>query len=237
MKMKRTLLAGLLIVSAAPIANADALFDTSSSFQVVGTNAPSSFTQTVTQVPGTYSLDAGALSLTLSIVSGSGGAEWLVFNYITTNGGPISQPGQNFEIHENGNVAAQPLNFIGFYTQFSSNGTALTPTSSFFGGQPIGSNPVPGEAGSGWLVTGLSDPVAQGPFNIGETVIDPFSQLAPALGNTALPINGYELALEFAPQLAAVPEASTWVMMILGFVGIGFIGYRRTPSAAIGGAA
>ena len=28
-------------------------------------------------------------------------------------------------------------------------------------------------------------------------------------------------------QVAAVPEPSTWAMMILGFAGIGFIGYRR----------
>jgi hypothetical protein len=225
MKMKRSLLAGLLIVSAAPIASADALFDTSSSFQVVGTNAPTSFTNTVSQMPGTYSLDNGALNLTLSIVPTSGSAEWLVFSYSTANGGAISQPSQDFEIHENGNVAAQPLNFIGFYTQFGSNGTALTPTSSFFG-QPIGTNPVPGEVGSGWLVTGLNDHVAQGSFSIGETVVDPFSQLPPALGNPTVPINDYELALEFAPQ-AAVPEVSTWAMLILGFAGIGFLAYRQ----------
>jgi hypothetical protein len=28
--------------------------------------------------------------------------------------------------------------------------------------------------------------------------------------------------------VAAVPEASTWAMMILGFLGLGFIGYRRS---------
>jgi hypothetical protein len=28
---------------------------------------------------------------------------------------------------------------------------------------------------------------------------------------------------------AAVPEASTWAMMILGFAGVGFVGYRRKP--------
>ena len=28
--------------------------------------------------------------------------------------------------------------------------------------------------------------------------------------------------------VAAVPEASTWAMMILGFAGVGFIAYRRS---------
>jgi hypothetical protein len=32
---------------------------------------------------------------------------------------------------------------------------------------------------------------------------------------------------------AAVPEASTWAMMILGFTGIGFMTYRRRTAAAL----
>ncbi|SDJ65015.1 MULTISPECIES: PEP-CTERM sorting domain-containing protein [Bradyrhizobium] len=31
---------------------------------------------------------------------------------------------------------------------------------------------------------------------------------------------------------AAVPEASTWAMMLLGFLGLGFLGFRRSPKAA-----
>jgi hypothetical protein len=29
-----------------------------------------------------------------------------------------------------------------------------------------------------------------------------------------------------------VPEPSTWIMMAVGFAGLGFAGYRRTRSAA-----
>jgi len=28
-------------------------------------------------------------------------------------------------------------------------------------------------------------------------------------------------------QVAAVPEASTWAMMVFGFLGVGFVAYRR----------
>lgn len=35
--------------------------------------------------------------------------------------------------------------------------------------------------------------------------------------------------------VTAVPEPSTWVMMILGFAGIGFMTYRRPKVAAIAG--
>jgi hypothetical protein len=34
------------------------------------------------------------------------------------------------------------------------------------------------------------------------------------------------------PGVGAVPESSTWVMMILGFVGIGFMAYRRKNNTA-----
>jgi len=34
-------------------------------------------------------------------------------------------------------------------------------------------------------------------------------------------------------QVAAVPEPSTWAMMILGFVGIGFMAYRRKSKPAL----
>ena len=40
--------------------------------------------------------------------------------------------------------------------------------------------------------------------------------------------NGSPSVLEL--NVAAVPEASTWAMMILGFLGIGFMAYRRKPS-------
>jgi hypothetical protein len=41
--------------------------------------------------------------------------------------------------------------------------------------------------------------------------------------------NGETLSL--TEQVNAVPEASTWAMMILGFVGIGFLAYRRRHQA------
>lgn len=37
----------------------------------------------------------------------------------------------------------------------------------------------------------------------------------------------------FVPQVAAVPEPSTWAMMILGFAGIGFMVYRRRNAPAM----
>jgi PEP-CTERM motif len=230
-KLKLAFLAALLAASAAQAARADALFDTNSTFQVVGGNSPDSFSNTVALTPGTTLLGSGALSLTLTIVPASGGAEWLVFNYSTTAGGAISQPNQNWSLSQNGLVALQPLNFIASYVQFNNNGTAIAPSYSVFG-QTLMNNPVPGFTGFGQGANGFKSPDGPGPFfNLG-AFADPFSQIAPSLGNTQLVINGWEQALEFAPQVAAVPEPSTWAMMILGFAGVGFIAYRRKVLAS-----
>lgn len=43
-------------------------------------------------------------------------------------------------------------------------------------------------------------------------------------------IGNFAATLHIAP---AVPEPSTWVMMILGFAGVGFVAYRRRAQAAL----
>ena len=37
--------------------------------------------------------------------------------------------------------------------------------------------------------------------------------------------------LSFDASLFVVPEPSTWAMLLLGFAGLGFVGYRRTRRA------
>jgi len=34
-------------------------------------------------------------------------------------------------------------------------------------------------------------------------------------------------------NISAVPEPSTWAMMILGFAGVGFLAYRRRNQTAV----
>jgi len=36
-----------------------------------------------------------------------------------------------------------------------------------------------------------------------------------------------------AMSIAAVPEPSTWAMMILGFAGVGFVAYRRKSTPGL----
>lgn len=45
--------------------------------------------------------------------------------------------------------------------------------------------------------------------------------------------NGGDFAGDFVQSVTAVPEPSTWAMMILGFAAIGFMAYRRSPVLAL----
>jgi hypothetical protein len=62
---------------------------------------------------------------------------------------------------------------------------------------------------------------ATGLLNVGQNVLS-------FVGQT----NADETAFFDNVSVAAVPEASTWAMMILGFFGVGFMAYRRKSSAS-----
>lgn len=95
----------------------------------------------------------------------------------------------------------------------------------------------------GDVITGLIPTL--GPLNFGGITVDDihFSLLAPINGstfNTAtgewfnpdLGANVSQLILTADFHVAAVPEASTWAMIIVGFAGVGFMAYRRRNHAA-----
>src|ERR1700756_1914174 len=97
-----------LLLGTAGAAKAD-LFVSGSIFTDSGTSSPTSFSQSVTLAPGTYSLDGGALSLDLSIVPAGAGDEWLVFNYTTVGGVPLSCDGCDWSLYQTGLQAAVPV--------------------------------------------------------------------------------------------------------------------------------
>jgi hypothetical protein len=50
---------------------------------------------------------------------------------------------------------------------------------------------------------------------------------------TGVVFNSSQIAFEFDNvTIASVPEASTWAMMLLGFLGLGFMAYRRKENSA-----
>ena len=228
MQSKLIVTTAVLLGLAAP-AHAANLFVPGSTFQVNTTNSPDSFSNTVNLTPGTQLLDDGAVSLNISIVGASDGGEWLVFNYTTTSGAPLSADDDYWSVNQLGLDAAVPVNFNYAYSEFLVNGVSQPWSYSFFGGYTPISSPVPGLSGTGvGNLTSFNSPQAAGPLgNLGAFISSYSSYLSSADIDPTM-VNGWTQALEFTPQTAAVPELSTWAMMLAGFVGLGFLGYRKT---------
>lgn len=219
----------LLMTSWCVAAKAD-VFVIGSTFTLQAFNSPDSFTEPVTLTAGNHLLDSGAVNLHISIVpDGALGAEWIVLNYTTTNGGPLSSPDAFWGIEKIGIDLSGKSQLISYYQQWTHDGVALAPTSLRFAGTVIATNPIPGELGTGYLSTG-HDLVGTfgcspcffpaGPFEEWGTELGPFDQLDD-VGIPSADVNGFEDALLFQP----VPEPSSLVMTCSALVGC--IGVRR----------
>jgi hypothetical protein len=211
-------------------AASDPLFVLGSTFQVEASNSPDSFTSNVTLTPGTTLLDGGALSLTISIVPDTGASEWLVFNYATTGGGALSQPGSYWSVNQVGIDAAVGVNFTAAFGEFENNGTALTPSTSIFGGYSVESNPVPGLSGTGLGVGGFSAPFAAGALPSLGAYISPWSYLDDT-GIDSTQVNGYMQALQFSATTPAVPEPAPWALLVAGVGALRWVRGRRERGA------
>jgi hypothetical protein len=210
-----------------------ALFTNGATFTIDFENSPTSENDTVTFSPGvTQLVDGDNLDLTISVVAAGGGAEWAVFNYLTTSPNlPLSTAGQDWSIEQIGIPAAVPLNFIADYAQWQGpNGANIPQTGGIFG-QTLMASPVPGLTGSGEGNSGFVNPIGgPGPLPGLGSFANPFDIVLNGL--PAAQVNGFTEALEFSSQ-TPVPEPSTWAMMLLGFAGLGFLGYRQTAKARL----
>jgi hypothetical protein len=231
MQTKLIVTTAVLLGLAAP-AHAE-LFTVGADFTVNFQNSPTSESDTATFSPGvTQLLDGGNVDLTINVVSAGGGAEWVVFNYQTVSADlPLSVSGEDWSINQLGLPAAVALNFIADYSQwYGPNGANIPQTGGIFG-QTLESNPVPGQTGSGEGASGYVSPVGSGPLGNLGAFASPFDIVLNGLPATQ--VNGFTQALEFTPTTSTVPEPSTWAMMLLGFAGLGFLGYRQTAKARV----
>lgn len=231
MQTKLIITTAMLLGLAAP-AHAE-LFTIGANFTIDLTNSPTTETDTVTFSPGvTQLIDGGNLDLTISVVAAGGGAEWVVLNYQTVSADlPLSTGGEDWAINPIGLPAAVALNFIGDYTQWQGPDGANIPQTGGIFGQTLMASPVAGVTGSGEGALGYVDPIGgPGPLPGLGGFADPFNIVLNGL--PADQVNGVTAALEFAPVSPAVPEPSTWAMMLAGFAGLGLMGWRGSRKAA-----
>lgn len=209
------------------------IFTDGASFTVTTQNSPAvGGSNTVTFTPGVaQSLDGGALSLTIDVVSGGGDKEWAVFNYQASSGA-LSTGGQNWSIEQVGIPTSVATNFIAGFTQWlDPSGGTIDQTGSIFG-QTLGTTPVPGFTGNGEGTSGFVAPFPVGPLPQLGAFADPFQIVINGLGGVTPA--GFRQALEFEPQspLTPVPEPQTWAMMLIGFTGLGFVAFKRRQERA-----
>jgi hypothetical protein len=88
------------------------------------------------------------------------------------------------------------------------------------------SSPVPGLSRTGvGNLTSFNSPQGSGPLGSLGAFIDGYSGYLSSANIDPTMVNGWTQALEFSPT-TPVPELSTWAMMAVGFVGLGFAGWR-----------
>src|SRR5579863_5204921 len=116
--MRKSALLAAAVLGASSLSASAGLFIPGGTFTVDASSSPDTFNETARLTNGTsQSLDGGALNLMVSIVPAGGGDQWLVFDYNTSSGGPLSQGGDDWSVYEVGLQAYTPVNFIAAYLQ------------------------------------------------------------------------------------------------------------------------
>ena len=207
----RGLIVLLIALATSVAAKADAIVLT---FEGVGDNAPiGNFYNGGAGTNYGVSFGADSLAVVQSAAGGSG-------NFTNNPSGVtvaffLSGPGDVM------NVAA------GFTTGFS-----------FFYADQVGFtgsvNVYSGLDGAGTLLASLSLPSTPDPYNVWVPIGVTFAGTAQsAVFSGAANFIGFDDITLGSAIPGAIPEPSTWAMMILGFAGVGFMAYRRKSKPAL----
>lgn len=218
--MRKLLLASTIALL--PIAAQAELFNLGTSYNVQANGVTGGNVNTSTPLQAGSVALTTVLDLTTSIIATPGGGEWLVFDFHTADGQPLSAGG-NFDLHEIGLPAAVPVNFDAAFAAADINGVQQTWTGSPFGGYTPSTNPL---LGTGLNAGPFTADFPAGPLGDFFTFIDPFSQLLGCCGLNTPNLTSYEQAWHFDPQqVVETPEPGT--AAILGFALLGTIYYAR----------
>lgn len=211
--MKKAIIAAAALLSLAA---------TQASAAVVYDGASTAFVDT-----GTFNDIAGPYPQVLTSYSNSGFT--FTNSSINTSNALILNPGSS-----NNSVGAEPLGDTTPYLSVLNNGsvtvTLAAPADhlSFFVGSLDALNVITfntGDSFTGAQLLGLSDTGCQ---------TDPACNRFISFSGdfTSFTLTSGVNSFEVDSFTTAVPEASTWAMMVLGFLGVGFLAYRRKTAVS-----
>jgi hypothetical protein len=141
------------------------------------------------------------------------------------------------------------INVYGYLSDFDLKTTAVgpfsgfeyTPLTSYYATGTFYVDAQPGYFGDLHLqfVSNLgnpspNNPIVGGVYGPSYECVGSWSCYVPQGGFTRYIDKGFASSggSDAAPAVASVPETSTWAMLLIGFLGVGFIAYRRTLSGA-----
>jgi hypothetical protein len=173
----------------------------------------------------------------LTVVPDGPNAEWDVFSFSTTGGGPLAS---NFGARWQLDLTSLPFNqsvfFDGFFAQWTVNGSAVSPISNIGGIDNINPNPtsiVPGPVYGGLFPPFL--PAATS-FDLPNLIFVSPCSFVSAGGIDPNTANDFHAGLHFSaanPQEVVVPDPSS--IALFGLAGLGLLGWawqRRKRVAA-----
>ncbi len=232
MSLKSTLplAIGFAALIGVPAAHAD-LLNFGTTYNISGSDyAAGDFNETITLAHAAQTFDNGGLQITETTTALAHGAEFAEFYISTTDGSPLVSNGSNnygsFSIYLSGIQLTASAVSSNYYFDFVTGGAVNTGITNPGGGLGIEPNPNAGSIGAGqnsfyfpYTAPSTGITTGYGQFQY------PFTYEA-GLENIDPNATGYVLGIELAP-VSAVPEPSTWALMLLGFGGIGYAAFRK----------